>query len=331
MRLHRRTVLLSAALPVLMSLSCSAAEPSADTKPLRILFVGNSYTNGSWKAITEVFQGHDLQRHTRGGAKLEAWAKDEKLHEKIKSGKWDFVVLQEQSQMPSLTEPFVKRFMDGAMKLDERIRASGAKTVLFMTWGRRDGDKRNKQLNPTFEAMQAKLSKNYRAAAEKLNARVAPIGDVFAEIKNSHGDLFPKLYKGDGSHPSGLGGVAAAYTLHYALIGPVPPAGLPPPPRFEDCTYPADEVQAMLLGLEERPLVVASVPRQARFEKRLAAIGQGDHARVDPVDARHRLVDAVVVEVHDRRTRRQIGQVTFRVEGRKRTGAHRRRRRDVVR
>jgi hypothetical protein len=200
-----------------------AAEPA--NAPLRILFVGNSYTQGSWPAIIEVFQAdnprHVLEQRSAGGATLDRWSQDARLRERIKDGKWDFVVLQEQSQFPSLTEPYVKKFSAAVGVLDELITKSDARTVLFMTWGRRDGDKQNAQLNPDFETMQARLSKSYRTAANEHEALLAPVGEAFARIKKDDAELFPKLYKNDGSHPA-LGGYAAAYCLFKTIRGETP-------------------------------------------------------------------------------------------------------------
>ena len=207
------------ALAVLSMALASPTSHGAQKQPLRILFVGNSYTNQSWAAIKDVLAGHHLEKHVRGGAKLTGWAKDAKLSEKIKTGKWDYVVLQDQSQAPSLPGRFTKGFHESSAQLDGRIRAAGAKTVFFMTWGRRDGDKQNKNINPTFEKMQANLSRSYRDAATKLKAKLVPVGEVFAAIRKKHPALFPKLYKGDGSHPDRLGAYAAAYSFGWAILG----------------------------------------------------------------------------------------------------------------
>ena len=214
-------VLALAVLSMVLALPTSHGAPK---QSLRILFVGNSYTNQSWAAIKDVLAGHHLEKHVRGGAKLTGWAKDAKLSEKIKTGSWDYVVLQDQSQVPSLPGRFVMGFHESSATLDGRIRAAGAKTAFFMTWGRRDGDKQNKNINPTFEKMQANLSRSYRDAATKLKARVVPIGEVFAEIKKKHPALFPKLYKGDGSHPDRLGAYAAAYSFGWVIAGIDPAA-----------------------------------------------------------------------------------------------------------
>jgi hypothetical protein len=223
MRLCSRRFFVAAIVFLMGAGLCQAAkEGPAKAKSLRILFVGNSYTYQSWKALEDVFAGHHIEKHAKGGARLSGWAKDEKLTEKIKTGKWDYVVLQDQSQVPSLTANFVKSFMDASATLDAKIRGAKAKTVFFMTWGRRDGDKKNKNLNPTFEKMQARLSASYRAAATKLKAQVAPVGEVYGAIKKKNPDLFPKLYKGDGSHPAGPGAYAVAYTFHATIVGIVP-------------------------------------------------------------------------------------------------------------
>ncbi len=207
------------ALAVLSMALASPTSHGAQKQSLRILFVGNSYTNQSWAAIKDVLAGHHLEKHVRGGAKLTGWAKDAKLSEKIKIGKWDYVVLQDQSQVPSLPGRFSSGFHESSATLDGRIRAAGAKTVFFMTWGRRDGDKQNKNINPTFEKMQANLSRSYRDAATKLKAKLVPIGEVFAAVRKKHPALFPKLYKGDGSHPDRLGAYAAAYSFGWAILG----------------------------------------------------------------------------------------------------------------
>ena len=190
----------------------------AHQQPLRILFVGNSYTSQSWSAIVDVLVGHHLEGYVRGGAKLTDWAKDAKLSEKIKTGNWDYVVLQGQSQAPTLPGRLAKGFHESSAILDGRIRAAGGTTAFFMTWGRRDGDNQNKGINPTFEKMQARLSGSYRDAAMALKTKLVPVGEVFAAIKQEHSRMFPKLYMGDGSHPDRLGAYAVAYSIGWAIL-----------------------------------------------------------------------------------------------------------------
>jgi len=55
---------------------------------------------------------------------------------------WDYVVLQDQSQVPSLptTDTFWQASMNGAVNISTEVTAEGSETVLFMTWGRRSGE-----------------------------------------------------------------------------------------------------------------------------------------------------------------------------------------------
>ena len=91
-----------------------------------------------------------------------------------------------------------------------------------MTWGRRDGDKRNAQIYPDFITMHGKISSSYEKAAEENRALLAPVGRAFAIVHGQDKALFRKLFKSDGSHPSSEGGYLAACVLWGALTGKDP-------------------------------------------------------------------------------------------------------------
>ncbi|MEM7391570.1 MAG: hypothetical protein AAF492_04410 [Verrucomicrobiota bacterium] len=196
-------------------------------KPISILFIGNSYTAQSMKKIRDMFkfreQVVDVMAITPGGAKLEDHIKNREQIERFLKRKYDFVVLQEQSQVPALSDKIQKRFEKSAVVLNKWIKDSGAITILFMTWGRRDGDKSNYKLNPNFDIMQHRLTTAYRNVADKYKIRLAPVGDVFAQIKKEYPTLFPKLYARDGSHPGPLGATAAAFVIYATVSGQMPP------------------------------------------------------------------------------------------------------------
>ena len=114
-------------------------------RPLRVLFIGNSYT--SVNDLPHLFAGLAAaggHRVEADGAVVGGWtlAKQAEAAEtlrKLKASPWDFVILQEQSQIPSI-EMSRNRVMDpAARKLVERIRGAGAVPVFFMTWAHRDG------------------------------------------------------------------------------------------------------------------------------------------------------------------------------------------------
>ena len=131
---------------------------------------------------------------------------------------WDFVVLQEQSQVPSIPH-MQNSFIASGTKLHDVIKASGAKTMFFNTWGRRDGDKANKTLNPDFETMQKRLDTSYGELGRQVNATVVPIGGAFARVKADSPELFKKLYASDGSHPSAYGAMLAGAVFYQVLTG----------------------------------------------------------------------------------------------------------------
>jgi hypothetical protein len=75
--------------------------------PLKVLFVGNSYTSvndlpSMAAGLAEAAGGRkiDVDRHLVGGCTLEKHVKDQKAIDKIRAEKWDVVVLQEQSLRP---------------------------------------------------------------------------------------------------------------------------------------------------------------------------------------------------------------------------------------
>ncbi len=197
----------------------------AEETPDRILFIGNSYTSGVRKVLqyslarTPRFRTTRFEFHTPGGVRLGQHLKNGKLMQKIRTGKWDYVVLQEQSQIPSFPPPQSNMFLEPAAELCKIISDSGATPVFFMTWGRRDGDKDNIQFNSDFETMQKRLSQSYRTAAKQGNARLIPAGEVFAAVKSEDPQLFRALYTGDGSHPSGKAGVLFVATFLHHLWG----------------------------------------------------------------------------------------------------------------
>ena len=91
-----------------------------------------------------------------------------------------------------------------------------------MTWGRRDGDKRNARVYPDFITMHGKISASYEKAAEENRALLAPVGRAFAIVHGQDKALFRKLYKSDGSHPSSEGAYLAACVLWGTLSGKNP-------------------------------------------------------------------------------------------------------------
>jgi hypothetical protein len=136
-------------------------------------------------------------------------------------GTWDKVVLQEQSQMLSFpigqveTDcfPFAKR-------LDSLIHAynSCARTLFYMTWGRKNGDASNCPVWPpvcTYNGMDSLLNLRYRMIADSTHASVSPVGAVWHYLRQNYPTI--NLYQADESHPSLEGSYAAACCFYTSI------------------------------------------------------------------------------------------------------------------
>jgi len=211
--MYRRTFL-----ACLLLLAGVQGVPAADeARPLRVLFIGNSYTYGNDlpKMIDELAKAGKLRplevgRELRGGYSLEMHWKDGKAAQKIAATKWDLVVLQEHSLRPIADR---KLMFEYAAKLDQEIKKQGAKTLLYLTCARQDKSD-----------TQAALSKAYFELARELKASVAPVGVAWEMALRDDDKLV--LHQADKSHPNKNGTYLAACVFHGALHGKSP-EGLP--------------------------------------------------------------------------------------------------------
>lgn len=195
-----------------------ARDDESDKNEKRILFIGNSYTRPLRSMMPTVlagspYSGSTLKFVTPGGCTLQRHLDNLETVQLIQSGKWDYVVLQEQSQSPAMNSTKAA-FLRAAEELCEMIEDAGAVPVFYMTWGRRDGDRHNKSINPDYETMQEKLTDSYEKAARKNDALLAPVGEVWAEIRDQHEELGMALYRKDGSHPSSEGAYLIACVFY---------------------------------------------------------------------------------------------------------------------
>ncbi len=232
-----------------------------DGPSARILFIGNSYTaaNTLHLLIAGLLVEAGYETYTLdvtpGGYRLEQHAADAdgtsgdtRLRDLLVTGSeaalgWDVVVLQQQSQVAGFprTEPYWIAMVEGATILRDLASDVGADTVIFMTWGRRDGDDMNPTLYPDFPTMQDRLSDGYTDLASRLDLTgdpvfLAPVGESFRSIFDG-GDsaAFEGLYVTDGSHPSIRGSYLAACTI-FATITATSPVGLTSGPTELDAT-----------------------------------------------------------------------------------------------
>jgi hypothetical protein len=209
-----------------------AANGQGQTK--RMLFLGNSYTSFNnlpqMLANIAASTGDSLifDSNTPGGHTLRQHATNPVSLGKIAVGNWDYVVLQEQSQLPSFSLPQVENeVFPFAAALDDSIRRHNAcaETMFYMTWGRKNGDASNCAALPlvcTYAGMDSLLNLRYRIMADRNSAVLSPVGAVWRYIRQQHPTL--ELYQADGSHPSVAGTYAAACSFYAAAFRKSPQA-----------------------------------------------------------------------------------------------------------
>ena len=192
-----------------------------------ILFIGNSYTaSNNLPSIVDVLAksaGDEItfETSTGGGQTLQNHSNSAATISKIQQANWDYVVLQEQSQMPSFPMSQVQvQVFPYAKILCDTIRYYNNCTtpMFFMTWGRENGDASNCASWPpvcTYTGMDSLLNLRYRMMADSNEALVSPVGAVWNYIRNQYPTI--DLYSSDGSHPSLEGSYAAACTF-YTMI-----------------------------------------------------------------------------------------------------------------
>jgi hypothetical protein len=152
---------------------CISGKASAqNNNPLKLLFIGNSFTyyNGGIEKHIKLMADNSkalyvaVDKATKGGATLKIHFGIDSVHEKIKNGNNDMVILQE--DIPEYKEHNVAPFFEYATLFEKEITSSKSKLVLFMAWP-------YERLNwiSLDEIVAA-----HKSIAKQLNATVAPVG-----------------------------------------------------------------------------------------------------------------------------------------------------------
>lgn len=191
-----------------------------EEQPIRILFIGNSYTyyNDMPLLLEELAAGSGIVRPIEtetiayGRATLkDHWNKGQ-AQAAIAGRHWDYVVLQEHSLLPLRDLPRTRQYVH---LFNEKIKASGARTILYLTWARAFAPR-----------TQASLDDAYDNIARDIHAAVAPVGPAWQIARRERRGI--RLYESDDSHPTLAGSYLAAYVLHVTLFGQLPDASTVP-------------------------------------------------------------------------------------------------------
>ena len=214
---------------LILFLFCSSIVTLVAQNTLSVLFIGNSYT--SYNNLPQLVQSLStsagktliIDSSMPGGYPMSSHLNDATTFSKISQGNWDYVILQEQSQIPTI-EFYRDNDMYPAMTdlkaLIEQYNPC-AKIITYMTWGRRYG---GQQCDPSgtycspvfanFNQMQNSLTSAYLEISEQLNVQCAPVGVVWQNILNNSTNV---LHSGDNSHPNIDGSYVAACTIFSSI------------------------------------------------------------------------------------------------------------------
>jgi len=200
------------------SASTNQATNATAQQPLRVLFIGNSYTYGNDipSIVKQLAAAAKESRVLETGmiakpaySLAQHWKDGEALKE-IQRVYWDYVVLQEQS---GRTIGYSVEGKDYAKLFAAEIKKAKAKPVLFIPWA--DQDKMEKQ---------AEITKEYQKEARAIGAILAPVGDAWENAINGKPRIV--LHASDTHHANPSGSYLAA-CVFYSLFFNKSPEGLP--------------------------------------------------------------------------------------------------------
>lgn len=188
-------------------------------RKVNVLFIGNSYTYIN--SLPQMFKSLvekelpgvqiNVKFTGEGGATMKDHWKNGGALKEIKTGKWNYVVLQGQSMLGSddLTAPgSPDLFYKYSRKLAGEVKKSGGRAVFFMTWCRKNLPDQQKYLTNAYSKISA-----------ECGGILAPVGEVWKEFHHIS-DI--ELYRRDNSHPTVTGTYLAALTIFAAIFNEIP-------------------------------------------------------------------------------------------------------------
>ncbi len=177
---------------------------------MRVLFVGNSHTyfndmpHTFARLAAAAGAGEVIPTMLAYSGRPLAWHLEEyfSLRYNLLWGRYDYCVLQQQAH------PFPGRealLADGG-RVAALCRAGGAVPVVLTTWAERRAPEH-----------QAEMTQSARALAAQEGALLAPVGEIWQRLRETHPEI--ELFWQDGEHASPYGSYLEAVTLCGVLTG----------------------------------------------------------------------------------------------------------------
>lgn len=193
-----------------------------------VLFIGNSFT--FMNNMPTMFRDISISKGknvyvdsiVEGGKDLNYHSSQALTYEKIKSRKWDYVVLQghsnefaqPDSRVDKSTLPFAEKLVDSI-----RNNSPCTQLILYMTWAYKNG---NSKWSPiaSYDSMQYRIKLQYLRFADLLDAKISPVGEVWKNVRTNYSGI--NLYDPDNQHPSEVGSYLSACTHFTTIFGESP-------------------------------------------------------------------------------------------------------------
>ncbi len=173
---------------------------------VRILFIGNSHTyyNDMPAMVAELAaEDHydcEVTMLAHGGWYLEQHLQEPETRFNILHGHYDYVVLQEYAH------PFgpKEKLFDAVWDLDEWVQKAKAKTVLYMTWAKKEEPEAQQEMTEAYEQL-----------ARETRALLVPVGKEWWKYQQANPET--EMYAPDGQHASEFGSWFAAKYIWSAI------------------------------------------------------------------------------------------------------------------
>jgi len=182
--------------------------------PENVLFVGNSFTFwmdgldvhlAAFHAAAGLEGDFGADAVVRGGASLEVMWERTRARQRIESGEFDVVVLQE-----DIPETDVETFFVYARRFVELIRATGARPVLFMAWN----------YDRLGWISMDEIAAAHVTIATELDVEIVPAGLAWQRAAAARPAL--SMYDDDAEHPSINGVYLNTCVVFSRLFGRTP-------------------------------------------------------------------------------------------------------------
>ncbi|MBN2842857.1 MAG: hypothetical protein JXM68_07190 [Sedimentisphaerales bacterium] len=223
---------------------CQIAALACAQEPLKILFIGNSFTYGGPIselvrniAVTDSQPAPLVQSVAIGGKSLGFHRTNSDTTAAIDKGNWNFVVLQDYSTRPTDKIGDPASFKADAAALYDHIKKNSprAKIVMYQTWARHENNDMYPEKFSSRDEMQQQLIRHYHDCVEhyipanassdiKTDVLLAPAGEAWHENYHARNLM---LHDTDLYHAGIMGQYLNALVI-YSTIYERPVAGLKP-------------------------------------------------------------------------------------------------------